>query len=166
MVMTTRTKYGAIFTGLAIVILFSGCASPTNDGSAVAIHQGDPLTSFSQEITSPIHEFQVKAGEAYTLDITVKNTGTQPWFGSAPTMSVNAGYRWHDSKGTVLPIEGNRAKLDRSVLNPGETAQLKLIVVAPPTPDAYTLHVSMVQEGVNWFFMAGAKPLVLHVTVT
>jgi len=157
--MLSRIKYGAIITGLAALISFVSCSEPE-------VHEGDRLTSFSQEITSPIHEFQVKVGEAYPLDITVKNTGTQPWFGSTPTMSVRVGYRWHDSKGAVLPIEGNRAQLDRPELKPGETDQLKLTVVAPPTPGSYTLHVSMVQEGVQWFFAAGAKPLVLHITVT
>jgi hypothetical protein len=159
-----RIKRGAICTGLATVILFSGCASPKNEGS-VEVHEGAPLTSFSQEITSPIHEFQVKAGAAYVLDIAVKNTGTQPWFGSTTQMPVHAGYRWHNSNGDVLPIEGTRAQLDRPELKPGETAQLKLTVVAPPTPGSYTLHVSMVQEGVSWFFNAGAQPLILQATV-
>ena len=158
MLIKTRTRCGAICIGLAAVISLISCGAPE-------VHEGTPLTSFSQEITSPIREFQVKAGEAYTLDFAAKNTGTQPWFGSTPTMSVRAGYRWHDSKGVVLPIEGNRAQLDRPELKPGDSAQLKLTVVAPPTPGSYTLHVSMVQEGVSWFFTAGAKPLVLHVTV-
>jgi hypothetical protein len=153
------TRCRAICIGLAAVISLISCSEPE-------VHEGDRLTSFSQEITSPIHEFQVKAGEAYTLDITTKNTGTQPWFGSTPTMSVRAGYRWHDSNGVVLPIEGNRAQLDHPELKPGDSARLKLIVVAPPTPGSYTLLVSMVQEGVKWFFEGGAKPLVLHVTVT
>ena len=156
--MQCSVHYAAFCIGLATVMCLSGCKSE--------LHEGEPLTSFSQEITSPVHDFQIKAGEAYTLNITVKNTGTQPWFGNTPTMSVRAGYRWYDSNGVVLPIEGNRAQLESLELRPGDTAQLKLSVVAPPTPGSYTLHVSMVQEGVRWFFEAGAKPLTLHATVT
>jgi len=156
-------KHNAICIGFAAMVLLTGCSSGPEKGAE--IHQGGHLTSFSQEITSPIHEFQVKPGGTYTIDINVKNTGTQPWFGGRQATSVDAGYRWLDSKGSVLPIEGNRAVLDRPAVQPGESDELKLQVVAPPDPGSYTLWISMVQEGVTWFYLQGAKPLVLQVTV-
>lgn len=156
----------AICIGFAAVILLSACSSQQNGGTASEIHKGDRLTSFSQEITSAIHEFQVKAGGTYTVEIEAKNTGVQPWFGGTDAMSVDVSYRWLDDKGNVLPIEGKRTWLDRPELRPGESDALKLQVVAPPNPGSYTLWVSMVQEGVDWFYSRGAKPLVLHVTVT
>lgn len=164
--MTTQNgvKYGAMCAGLAAVILLSSCRAEQNSGIA-EIHQGDHLTSFSQEITSPVHQFHVKAGGSYTVDINVKNTGTQPWFGGGQAMTVAASYRWLDNTGNILPIEGNRAQLDRPVVRPGESDALKLQVVPPPDPGSYTLRISMVQEGVNWFFERGAKTLDLQATV-
>jgi hypothetical protein len=129
------------------------------------LQAGDPLTSFSQEIGSPVHELRAQAGSTFSLEIDTKNTGTQPWLGRALAAPVSAGYRWLDSGGTVLPMEGNRAQLKSPVLGPGESDHLKLQVVAPPSPGSYTLWVSMVQEGVAWFFAKGAKPLALPVTV-
>jgi hypothetical protein len=160
-------KYSAICTGFAIVISLSGCSSGQNGSTGSEVNQSAPLTSFSQEITSPIHQFRVKAGDTYTLDIKVKNTGIQPWFGgNAQPMTVDVGYRWVDGKGNVLTaIEGNRAQLDRPVLRPGESDAIKLEVKAPPNAGSYALRVSMVQEGVAWFHDKGTKPLVLQVAV-
>jgi hypothetical protein len=158
-------KCRAICFGFAAVALLSGCGYEPKGGSVSEIHAGDNLTSFSQEITSSIHEFQVKPGGSYTVPISVKNTGTQPWFGGKQATSVDAGYRWIDGKGNVLPIEGNRAELDRPSVQPGESDQLKLQVTAPPDPGSYTLWISMVQEGVAWFYAQGTKPLVLQVAV-
>ena len=162
--MQNGAKHAAIAVAFGAAILLSACQAEQKAGIA-EIHEGDRLTTFSQEITSSIRQFQVKASGSYTLDINVKNTGTQPWFGGGKAMSVEAGYRWLDNKGNVLPIEGNRAPLDRPVVRPGETDALKLEVVAPASPGAYSLRVSMVQEGVAWFADQGAAPLVLQVTV-
>jgi hypothetical protein len=159
----TTVKSGIVCIGFAAVILLSGCRTAEHSGAGAETHAR--LTSFSQEITSPVHEFQTKVGDTYTLDITAKNTGTEPWSGGQKAMSVQAGYRWLDSKGNALPIEGNRAALDRPVVQPGESDTLKLQVAAPSTPGSYTLWVSMVQEGVAWFYIQGAKPLVLQATV-
>ena len=129
------------------------------------LHAEDPLTSFSQEIISSVHELRVKAGAAYTMHINVKNTGTQPWFGGNRPGSVDAGYRWLDRAGKILPIEGSRAFLNQSVIRPGESDQLSLEVTAPASPGVYDLWISMVQEGVNWFFDRGAQPLVIRATI-
>lgn len=158
-------KYGAICMGVIAAISCIACHSGQNATAVSQIREGDRLTSFSQEITSPINQFQVKAGGTYTLDINVKNTGSQPWFGGKQPMSVDVGYRWVDADGKLVPMEGNRAALDRPVLHPGESDGLKLQVLAPPNPGPYTLWISMVQEGVAWFFDKGTKPLTVQVTV-
>ena len=158
-------KYGAICIGVIAAISCVACHSRQSETATSQIREGDRLTSFSQEITSPVRQFQVKAGGTYTLDINVKNTGSQPWFGGKQAMSVDAGYRWVDHDGKLVPMEGNRAALDRPVVQPGESDGLKLQVLAPPNPGQYTLWVSMVQEGVAWFFDKGTKPLALNVTV-
>lgn len=145
-------------------------AMTTIDGTQVwrnprLLREGDALTSFSQEITSSLCQFHVKAGGAYVVDIYVRNTGTQPWFGHTQPAPVNASYRWLDNANKVLPIEGTRAFLNRPVIRSGESDLLKLEVTAPPDPGSYTLWISMVQEGVAWFYDRGAKPLAMPVTV-
>jgi FkbM family methyltransferase len=147
-------------------------AMTTVDGTQVwrnprltTLHRGDRLSSFSQEITSPISQFNVKAGEIYTLSIKVKNTGTEPWIGGESPLPVNASYRWLDSEGHILPIEGRRALLNVPVLQPGEEDTLNLEIAASPKPGKYLLWISMVQEGVSWFIDRSTKPLALQVTI-
>jgi FkbM family methyltransferase len=145
-------------------------AMTTLDGTQVwrnpaLMHAGDPLTSFSQEITSSVRDFRVHAGSSYTIQINVKNTGTQSWFRGVQAACVAASYRWLDRDGNVLPIEGKRTLLSRPTVRPGESDVLSLELLAPPHPGEYTLWISMVQEGVDWFYRRGAKPLVLRARI-
>lgn len=126
---------------------------------------GARLTSYSQQITSAVKDFTVKAGETYNLNIKVTNTGAEAWFGGGVVGRVDASYRWYDAKGKLLPLEGARAPLNRLHIPPGESDELLLPVNAPGDAGDYTLWVSMVQEGYDWFFARGAQPLVLKVTV-
>ena len=127
--------------------------------------ESDQLSSFSQEITSAAQGFRAERNGLYTLHITVKNTGSQTWFGGNSRIPVNASYRWLDSNGRRLQIEGNRAALSCGALPPGTSHSLDLGVLAPPQPGSYSLLISMVQEGVAWFVDQGASPLLLRVTV-
>ena len=126
---------------------------------------GYRLTSFSQQITSSIPRLNLRAGEVFPLPIKVKNTGTEDWFGAGLESPVNASYRWLDSNGNKLDIEGNRAGLLDAVVRPGAYNLLKLDVIAPPMPGSYTLLISMVQESVAWFIDRGAVALALPATV-
>jgi FkbM family methyltransferase len=147
-------------------------AMTTVDGTQVwrnprltTIHEGDRLSSFSQKITSPTRQFRVKAGDTYLLSVEATNTGSQPWMGGDCAAPVNASYRWLDSNGNILPIEGNRAPLENRTVRPGESISLELNVVVPPRPGSYTLSLSMVQEGIAWFIDRGATPLVIPAAV-
>lgn len=124
-----------------------------------------PLNSFSELITSPVRHLEMKPGKTYVYTIHVTNAGTQTWFADGPSNWVDASYRWIDYRGRILPIEGNRAHLTRAEISPGGSDVLKLEVTAPPEPGSYTLCISMVQEGVAWFFQKGAKPLLVKVEV-
>lgn len=146
--------------GFAMLAFLGSCKKTPR-----ALKDGDRLSSYSQQITAPVKDFGVKAGETYQLDIKVKNTGTQPWFAGGAAGRVDASYRWLDAHGKMLPIEGARASLTRLHVMPGESDELLLPAAAPPAPGSYTLWVSMVQEGFDWFYARGAAPLVLKVTV-
>lgn len=148
-------------------------AMTTLDGTQVwrnprltAAQEGGRLTSFSQAITSNTSQIKIRAGTTYRLQIEVTNTGRQSWFREGQGIPVNASYRWLDSQGNTLPIEGNRAKLGDPIMRPGDRNSLELEVAPPPLPGSYTLLLSMVQEGVAWFIDQGAVPLALPVTVT
>lgn len=162
----TIRRSSSFFAVTALALFASACSGPAQEDSAGAFHPGEQLTSFSEQITSPVHDFQVKAGGEYTLNVNVKNTGSQPWFRDAPTAPVRLSYRWFGTDGKMLPIEGQRALLSTPVLKPGDSDAMKLKVTAPPSPGSYILRVSMVQEGVNWFYDRGAKPLDLQATVS
>jgi hypothetical protein len=163
-------KSGAAASTILIgVSFFPGCNSSKNEQGTeqkTVTFRKAPLTVFSEEITSPVHEFEVKAGGSYTLDVTVTNTGTEPWLQGDGPLFVDAGYRWHDISGATLPFEGTRARLTRPAIRPGESDSLKLQVLAQPRPGSYTLWVSMVQEGIAWFFEKNAKPLIIPVKIT
>jgi hypothetical protein len=162
-----RNNCLACFAIVLLISLAACSSSEKSPGVTSGIHEGDRLTSFSQEITSPTSELNMKVGETHTLDITVKNTGSQAWFTGAGPNFVDAGYRWMDAKGNALAVdmETKRSSLSSSVVQPGAGESLKLQVVAPPTPGSYQMWVSMVQEGVAWFYGVGAKPLVVKVNV-
>jgi FkbM family methyltransferase len=127
---------------------------------------GSSLTSFSHSITASVPKLDVRAGGVFNVTITVKNTGAEPWFSGAHPAPVNASYRWLDGQGNDLLIEGNRSSLEPPVLRSGENISLTLKVNAPPNPGSYQLLISMVQEGISWFYNRGATPLILPVKAT
>jgi hypothetical protein len=161
-----------LVTGMLLAMSGVSCRNHPQPESATPATSGEQttalaeLTSFSQEITAPPAQAEAKTlkrSATFELDITVRNTGTQPWVGSGPDRYVAAGYRWMDVNGTLLPLEG-RAQLKREV-QPGQSEQLKLAIQAPDVQGQYKLIVSMVQEHVAWFFYKGAKGLEIPVTV-
>jgi cephalosporin hydroxylase len=67
--------------------------------------------------------------------------------------------------GRPLPIEGDRTPLPHAV-QPSETIALDASVLAPVDPGKYTLRVTLVQEGVTWFYHVGASTLDLPATIS
>lgn len=159
------TKYREFGLSFALLLILSGCVSEKSGAPTAPGEELTRLTSFSQEITSPVHELEMKVGAASMLDVTVKNTGSQPWSTGPQAGKVDASYRWVDAKGVEFPIEGERTQVDPHQVQPGESRVLKMKIVAPPNPGSYTLWISMVQEGVAWFYSQGTKPLALQVRV-
>lgn len=65
----------------------------------------------------------------------------------------------------MLPIEGDRTVLAKQQVGPSESVSQNVLVVAPGTPGTYDLQITLVQEGVVWFNLAGAKPLSIPTAV-
>ncbi len=121
-----------------------------------------PLPSFSEDIRSSVKSLTLDHAETTIIPITVRNTGPA-LLSTIGRLPVAVSYKWFDH-GTMLPIEGERTRLP-GALKPGDSLHMQVKVVAPGTTGDLVLKVSLVQEGVAWFMLAGARPLELPVTV-
>jgi stage II sporulation protein D len=95
-------------------------------------------------------------GEVKTIQMTVTNTGNQPWTttGSNP---VNLSYHLLDASGRPVIWDGPRIPLGGDVAV-GASKQLTVGYTAPNTAGTYTLVVDLVREGVAWFQTLGSQP--------
>ena len=66
------------------------------------------------------------------------------------TQPVNMAYHWRTSDGQMVVFDGVRTSLPCD-LEPGDTAECLLSVVAPEQEGEYLLQAAVVQEGVAWF---------------
>ena len=119
-----------------------------------------PLSSFSQEITSSLTLVKAKPSETTMVPVTIRNTTAAPW-SSRGRYPITVSYKWFDG-GKILPVEGERTFLPTPI-RPNESANVNIKVVAPASGKDLVLKITLVQEGVQWFMMAGATPLELPV---
>jgi hypothetical protein len=63
---------------------------------------------------------------------------------------VRLAYRWLDTSGRLVVGEGFRTPLPATV-EPGESAVVPVVVVAPDEPGSYWLEIDLVHEFVRWF---------------
>jgi O-antigen biosynthesis protein len=98
-----------------------------------------------------------RAGLPLFLRVTVCNTGAASWPDYGPN-PINLSYHWLDRQGRLADFEGVRTALPAS-LQPGEAAELELLVEPPPQPGDYLLALDLVEEGVGWFSLRGVPPL-------
>jgi hypothetical protein len=142
---------------IALVLLCLGILGGCGAGNPPASDEvNGPLSAFQQDIASPVHQLTLHANEVIQLPVTIKNTGRE-LLASKGAAPVVVSYKWFEG-GTMLPVEGERTLLPHA-LAPGESVPLELKVVAPPQAKPIVLKVTLVQEGVAWFFTRGAKPL-------
>jgi hypothetical protein len=148
--------------------LFVSCGSSGPEQSAgsanagAAVEMNAPLRSFSEDIQSPLKSLEMKPSEQVFVPITVRNTSQEPW-SSVGQYPVNISYKWFEN-GKMLPIEGERTPLPTPI-QPNSSAAVQVKVVAPGAGQDLVLKISLVQESVQWFMIAGAKPLELPVTL-
>jgi SpoIID/LytB domain protein len=103
-------------------------------------------------------------GETKTMQMTVTNTGNQPWVASGPN-PVDLSYHLLDGNGNAVIWDGPRIPLggDMAV---GASKQFTIGYTAPTTAGTYTLVVDLVREGVAWFASLGAQPFRQSFSVT
>lgn len=88
----------------------------------------------------------VAAGDTVTVDVELRNTGTERW---DPERGDRLSYHWVRD-GTRLRREGRRTVLT-SVVEPGESLRIPVTVVAPDEPGPVQLSIEPLRERVAWF---------------
>jgi len=94
----------------------------------------------------------LKAGEAASITVKVKNAGTGTWpaLGQGTKYKVDLANHWLDKKGAEVVGDDGRSPLPHD-LKPGEEVEMILRVKVPKTPGDYDLELDMVHEDVTWF---------------
>jgi hypothetical protein len=110
---------------------------------------------FRAEYTSEGGPLAVRAGQALTVPLRLRNTGTLPWK-SGGARPVRLGCHWYPA-GRVLTVgdyEGTRTDLPADV-PPGSALELIATVRSPELPGTYRLRWDLVEEHVTWFSERG-----------
>ncbi len=118
-------------------------------------------------------ELLLKRGELKTIELVITNDSLYPWpnlygWGNAKG-AVRVGY-YYTQKQSNLKVAQGRAELPYT-LYPGESVTLKINLDTLSNdnnmlePGKYDLNVSLVQEGVAWFFQKGDELITIPVIV-
>ncbi|MGA3041055.1 MAG: hypothetical protein ABSF54_09750 [Bryobacteraceae bacterium] len=150
------------FQDTRVLIYTGGTRNVMPSPVASDVRNDLPFTTFSERITSSVRFLAAHPGDTTSAPLTIVNTGGNRWV-SAGKYPVTLSYRWFDS-GKVLSLEGVRTLLPQPV-NPGQTVSLNARIVVPQDGKNLVLRLSLVQEGVAWFFMRGAAPLDIPVNL-
>lgn len=145
----------------------------TND---ITAKQNIPLKNFSAEVVSwnipriinrPPADgmFSRFHREPIGFNVTVKNTSDNPWKLALPggNFGISLSYKWLSLDKLNLVLEGTRAPVS-DIIRPGETANFPLRVYLP-APGEYILRISMIQDGVAWFYAHNSGYRDLPITV-
>ncbi|MDG0794534.1 hypothetical protein OMP38_29610 [Cohnella ginsengisoli] len=77
---------------------------------------------------------------------------------------VNLSYHWMNQTGDKLLEDGIRTALSENVY-PNQSTESNMIIKLPQKSGHYLLRLSLVQEGVSWFYLAGGGYLDIPVKV-
>jgi hypothetical protein len=139
-----------------------------NNSGQTTAEKGLPLPdmAFKARLSVANMPAVMRAGEKYTLRVSLRNDGAVVWPGQQPTwqFQLNVGNRWLSETGAQITDMDGRVSLFQD-LAPSETAELPLIVTVPAKPGIYILQLDAIQEGVAWFGDRGSEVLNLKVKV-
>lgn len=92
----------------------------------------------------------VTSGESFEIVVTLKNDGDDIWYGYG-SHPVLLSYHWKYIDGKDLVYDGIRSELKRQIVDPRESLQDIVSVVAPSEKGNFFLILTLLQEGVCWF---------------
>jgi len=104
-----------------------------------------------------------RAGVAGSARLRLENAGTARWR-SRGREGVQLSYHWLDPLGNAIVWDGPRTPFPHAI-QPGETVEVEVVVVAPRPPGSYRLAFDLVEELRFWFQEVGSAPLELPVDV-
>jgi len=103
-------------------------------------------------------------GQAYTVEMTLRNTGAMTWAAEGPE-AVRLGYHWFNERGEELTLAAPVfTELGHSV-DQGDKIVVTARVLAPSEPGQYTLKWDLRQGERGWFSELGGATLNVPVEV-
>jgi hypothetical protein len=103
------------------------------------------------------------AGQRYTVNVRLQNTGTIDWETDGP-VPVGLTCRWLNEEGEIVPLAQTITFMP-NVVKPGDTADVRTFVRAPEAAGAYTLQWDLKHGEELWFSEEAAPPLTVPVEV-
>lgn len=151
-----------------MVARYAKSSRTIEDGAKILENFSSDLTVVSHEknkfVSNSLLEFFTSNYEIY--EISVKNTSDEVWSMFSDINgygAINLSYQWfRENDFTNVYLDGNRSALYKD-LNPNEECNIELYVKYPEEPGNYTLRISLVQEGVTWFY---AKPEASYIDIS
>ena len=104
-----------------------------------------------------------RAGVTCSAHLRLENAGTAPWR-SRGKEGLQLSHHWLDPLGNAIVWDGPRTPFP-AVVQPGETLELAVPVVAPRPPGKYRLAFDLVEEFRFWLAELGSSQLDLEVEV-
>ena len=93
------------------------------------------------------------------IDVNISNNSKQLWHWqrtAAGTNGIRASYHWFEENNLDKPIiDGIRTPLLTDLAG-GNSIDLEMLIKMPSRPGSYLLRLSLVQEGVAWFYHMGS----------
>ena len=107
----------------------------------------------------------LQEGEAATLSVSFRNTGSRPFVRGVAGQQLNLGVASDDASwapfGVGWPSKNRVATTNESTVPPGAIASFTFVVRAPPGPGRHVLRLRPVVDGVAWLEDQG-----VHVVIT
>ncbi len=115
----------------------------------------------------PALPLRAHAAEPLAIDTRVTNLSARPFPAQASygRRLVRLGAQLLDNRGQMIDRDYARAWLP-SDIRPGETAEVKIEIAAPPHSGRYMLKFDLVSEGIDWFEACGSEPTVKNLIVS
>ena len=109
---------------------------------------------------------EIKAGQIFSIEISIKNEGDTLWIGGRETRTgiVMPAVKILDATDSLVRESHGDPPLPHSIA-PGELVRLKMEIEAPLLSGDYTLKVDLVNQHVCWFEDVGSQPLLLNFKV-
>ncbi|MFA6528969.1 MAG: L,D-transpeptidase family protein [Candidatus Gracilibacteria bacterium] len=138
--------------------------------SSICLYVPPTDATYIGELSGVTASESIKPGEKFTVEVSVKNTGTTAWFsfdsGCMNQTYVNLGTKNDEDRASIFAqgdsaidgwISDNRVAMVEEVVYPGELATFKFTSIAPAGDAWYKEYFAPVVENVKWLDEAIAE---------